>query len=231
MDAADAVASPSAGFAEQCRPALGRSASRLKVIHNGVDPGEFTAGAQPRDAATLLTIASLDPWKGIDVLLRSIPLVQQHVPEVRLKIAGLGPERAKLESLAANLGLGDCVEFLGYQDRASVRRLLSTCSVFVLPSLSEPFGIVVLEALAAGAPVVATRIGGIPEIVEHQVNGLLVTPDDEQQLAAAIALSISDPELRLRLVRAGSEQARSRFSWSRTGAECEKLFTDLIGAR
>ncbi|MBA2355658.1 MAG: glycosyltransferase family 4 protein, partial [Acidobacteria bacterium] len=230
INAADAVVSPSAGFGLQCLPALGQAASRLTVIHNGVDRTEFVAAAQPRDPATVLTIASLDPWKGIHVLLRAIAVVRQHVPQIRLKIAGAGPEWAQLTALTASLGLGDCVEFLGYQDRASVRQLLSTCSVFVLPSLSEPFGIVVLEALAAGAPIVASRVGGIPELVKHRVHGLLVTPGDEQELAAAITLSLRDRDLRGRLVRAGTEQVRTGFSWGKTAVAYERLFTRLVGA-
>jgi len=228
LNAADAVVSPSAGFAAQCLPALGRAASRMKVIHNGVDLAEFRPVAAPRTAATLLTIASLDPWKGIDVLLRAMPVVRQQLPAARLTIAGTGPARGELEALSAALALEDCVEFLGYQDRGNVRRLLATCSVFVLPSLSEPFGLVVLEALAAGAPVVASKVGGIPEIVEHGVHALLASPGDERALAHAIVLTCTDLELRQRLSTSGLQHVKSRFSWLNTGRAYEQLFTALI---
>jgi glycosyltransferase involved in cell wall biosynthesis len=149
------------------------------------------AGAAPErpfpEGPHLLAMGRLHPNKGFDVLLRALALL----PGARLALAGEGPERAVLEALAAELGVADCVRFLGWQQE--VGGLLAGAEMLVCPSRHEPLGNVVLEAFAAGRPVVAAAVQGPAALVEQGVTGLLVPPEDPAALAAAIAALRADP--------------------------------------
>ena len=230
LDSADAVVSPSRGFARQCHAVLGKLASRLHVIHNGVTLSEFGGTPGIRATGTVLTVASLDPWKGLDVLIRAFAGLLREERGLRLLIAGSGPEREALESLVQELGLQGGVEFLGQVDRTALKTLLATCTVFALPSRSEPFGIVVAEALAAGAPTVATEVGGIPEILDAGAYGLLVPPDDVAALQAALGRLLRDDGLRRALSASGPPRAAAEFQWEFTGQRYLDLFQNLLGS-
>jgi glycosyltransferase involved in cell wall biosynthesis len=230
--AADLIVSPSGAFLRECAKALAPFAARRTVIHNGVDLAELDSRKSP-DAAEpqgpfILSIASQDEWKGLDVLIRAIALLHDQGETTRLALAGDGPMRAELERLTAALGLNHHVRFLGYQPRSSVARLLNQCSLFVLPSRSEPFGIAVIEALACGKPVVATAVGGIPEIIEQGTNGILVQPDDAPALAAAIRRVLGDANLQQRLGRAGRQRVIDAFRVQHTGERYARAYEELL---
>ena len=228
LRSADSIIAPSHGFAHQCEfPAKLRRA--LHVIHNGVDQAEFSPGAR-RDPDLVLTVASLDVWKGLDVLIRAFARARRERDGLTLVIAGEGPERTSLERLAREHGLQDHVAFLGYVDRPTLARLLASCTVFVLPSRSEPFGIVVAEALAAGAPVIATRVGGIPEILDDGRDGVLVPPDDDRALAESLVRMLDDDAFRDELSERGPARVSSAFLWSFTGQRYLSLFQHLLSA-
>jgi glycosyltransferase involved in cell wall biosynthesis len=148
----------------------------------------------------LVFAGRLGPQKAVGVLLEALA----DVPDVTLVIAGDGPERAALERRAATLGLDGRVRFLGAVPRDSVLRLFRAADASVLPSAWENFPHTVVEALAVGCPVIATAVGGIPEVVVDGENGLLVTPGDASALAAAIGRFFSDDELRARLAGAAA---------------------------
>jgi glycosyltransferase involved in cell wall biosynthesis len=230
--AADLVVSPSGAFLRQCANALAPFAAPRTVIHNGVDLAELDSqkssdGAEAQ-SPFILSVASHDEWKGLDVLIRAIALLREQGETTRLVLAGDGPIRAELEHLTATLGLNHHVQFLGYQPRSSVARLLNQCSLFVLPSRSEPFGIVVIEALACGKPVIATAVGGIPEIIEDGRNGILVQPDDPSALAAAIRRLFGDANLRERLGRAGRQRVNDAFRWQHMGERYARAYEELL---
>ena len=167
-------------------------------------------------AGNVLVFAGrLGPQKDIDTLLEALV----HVPGVTLEIAGDGPERAALERRAGGLGLDGRVRFLGSVPRDRVLRLFSAADVSVLPSAWENFPHTVVEALAVGCPVIATAVGGVPEVVVDGDNGLLVPARDAQALAAAIARFFSDDALRERLAGAA---ARSVAGYSE-----EAVFTTI----
>jgi glycosyltransferase involved in cell wall biosynthesis len=165
--------------------------------------------------------------KGIDVLLRAFAQIRDREPQVRLVLAGDGPLRSRLEDLARSLGIGDRVEFLGRQERAQVADLLHGCRVFVLPSRSEPFGIVILEAMACAKPVVATSAGGIPEIIESGKNGILVEPENPKALAEAVMTALKDETLRLEIASNGYLTVQERFCSENTGAAYEAVFAQV----
>jgi glycosyltransferase involved in cell wall biosynthesis len=120
------------------------------------------------------------------------------------------------------------VTFLGWKGRAQVAELLHGCEVFVLPSRSEPFGIVLLEAMACKKPIIATTVGGIPEIIEDGKTGILVEPDNPDALAKALIALLRNPALRRTIARNGYVTVRERFRCENTGAAYEAAFRNLL---
>ena len=199
---------------------------RITVIHNGADPDQFyPADAQDlRDELGLdhqkviLTVSRLVQRKGIDTVLRALPQVAHHIPDVRYLIGGNGPDRERLEALSRDLKLTDRVHFVGAIPHEDLHRYYNACDVFVMPSREdrpyvEGFGIAFLEANACGKPVVGARTGGIPDAVRHGETGLLVEPDDEAGLADALLRLLCDPPLATRLGRNGRRRVREEASW------------------
>jgi rhamnosyl/mannosyltransferase len=157
-----------------------------------------------------------------------MPRVLAACPGARCTLVGDGPRRHELEALAERLGLGDRVTFVG--SVADPLALLQTGDLFVLPSVAaEGAPMALLEALALGTPTVATRAGGIPEVVDDGRTGLLVPPGDPAALAGAMLRVLGDAALASRLSRAGREDARTRFAASSTTARLETLYSRLAG--
>ncbi len=181
------------------------------------------------DEDVLLTLASLVPRKGIDVLLEAVDALDEPAPPFRLWIAGDGPERARLEERARASRHAARIAFLGRRDDAA--RLLGACDVFVLPSRREGLGVAALEALAAGRAVVATRVGGLGEVIEHERCGLLVEPEDVGGLAEALGRVLADVELRNRLAAAGPERVAAGHLASQMTAAYEALYREILAER
>lgn len=177
---------PDALDAQRLEPRAGREATRAAL---GVDAGRLL----------LLSLAQLMHRKGLDVLLRAFASLS--APRPLLAIAGDGPEAGALRELAAALGITDAVRFLGRRDDAG--DLLAACDLFVLPSRAEGLGVAALEALGAARAVIATRVGGLADLIVDGQCGLLVPPDDAAALAAAMRRLVDDPSLRARLAAAG----------------------------
>ena len=184
---------------------------RAEVVYNGIDLSSFAAPEPyPHPRPYILGIGRHVPQKGFDVLLQAFAQADQTSHD--LLLAGDGPERVTLERLAADLGLADRVRFVGRADRPLAVSLFAGCSFFVLPSRQEPQGIVNLEAMAAGKAVLASRVGGVPEIVQDGETGLLVPAEDASALAHAITRLTDDAPLRQRLGAAGRDRAKA-FDW------------------
>lgn len=209
---------------------------KVARIANGLDLARYTAAGgdssapQPtsREPRVITTVANLRPGKGHDVLLKAATRVVGRVPDVRFRIVGDGAHRRELERQAAALGIAANVEFLGHRD--DVPKLLRESDVFAFPSYMEASPNAVIEAMAAGLPVVATRVGGVPEIVEHERNGLLVAAGDERALAAGLLRVIERPDLASRLA-AAARQAVARFSFDRMVGAFQQLYFDELAAR
>jgi len=165
------------------------------VIPNGYDDALFGLSERPRDLG-LLFVGNLVPTKQVDLLLRAYARVRDEI-RMPLTIVGDGPLRRPLASLAASLGVADTVGFLGVQSRRGVADLMGRAAALALPSSSEGWGVVVAEALARGTPVVASRVGGIPEIVGSEEGGILVAPGNLDELAAGlVAIAHRAPDAR-----------------------------------
>jgi glycosyltransferase involved in cell wall biosynthesis len=216
---ADAVLTTSA----YCRAAIGRHygipAGQVRLVPEGIELARWRRmlAAQPRssDGATVLCVARHYPRKHIADLLRALPTVRRAVPHARAVIVGDGPEHAALRALAAELRLGDAAQFLGsLPDDAQVARCYRRADVFCLPSVQEGFGIVFLEAMAAGLPIVAARAAAVPEVVPDAEAGLLVPPGDVAALAGALIALLADPGRRA-VYGAFGQHYVEQYDWGR----------------
>jgi glycosyltransferase involved in cell wall biosynthesis len=206
----------------------GFSADAIDVLYNGIDVGPLPdAAARSRarerlgvgpDVLVIGTIARLDPVKDLETLIRAVAQVSEASnlgPGVRsplLIIVGDGSERARLENVAAELRVTSCVRFLGHRDDA--RDYLAACDIYANSSITEGVSLTILEAMAAGVPVVATRVGGTPEVID-QTCGRLTPPRDPAAFASAVMELAADPALRLRLGQRGRQVVETRFTLDR----------------
>jgi glycogen synthase len=188
---------------------------RSAAIPNGVDtPG--TPVAVPRARPRLLVAAGrLSAEKGFDVLLRAFALVRRRAPDVRLAIAGRGGEEPALVALARGLGIEDAVDFLGWVPRSEVAGLFDRATVVVVPSRQEGFSVTALEAALRARPVVATRVGGTPEVVEDGATGVLVQAEDHGTMATELMALLDDPDRVARMGQAARRRAVAEFSEER----------------
>lgn len=217
---------------------VGGDAARYVTLPFGVDPGRFREGpgtdrrelGLPSEGPVIGTVCRLvEPTKGLSVLLQAFAELtgKPGQESCRLLIVGDGPARGQLECLASRLGIVRQVLFAGL--RRDVPRLLPLLDVFVLPSLYEGFGIAILEAMAAGRPVVATAVGGVPEFVRSGETGLLVPPDDPAALARAIQEVLARPAWAATLARRARDSVRSRFAIDAVVRQHEDLYEQLLG--
>ncbi len=178
----------------------------------------------------VLTAAKLYPRKGLDVLLRAIGELGEVLEGYRFVIAGEGPEEVRLKQMVETLQIGRFVEFAGDIPTEDIPAWFQRCELFVLPSRSEPFGIVLLEAMTFGKAIVATRVGGIPEFVTDGYTGLLVPPEDSGALAEKIRTVLFDQELRSRIGRNGLEHVEHHFDVKGVISRYEALFEKIVNA-
>ncbi len=222
-------------------------AGAIRVLYNGVDTSRYMPpGTEARAEARLEfgvkdyelligVVGRLSPEKGgMDNLIRAAYRLGEQRSNVRLLIVGDGPVRAELEKLDAELHDGDggresTVIFAGA--RQDIARLLGAMDMFVLPSLNEALPIVILEAMAVGLPVVATRVGGVPEIVQDGATGLLVAPGDEAALLTALNRLADDNALRAKMADAGREQVRGKFTIEQMVRNLEIIYEELLARK
>jgi L-malate glycosyltransferase len=203
---------------------------RLAVIHNGVDLARFAPAADSssrRAPMTVGTLANLRPEKGLRQLVEAAAVVTRKSPRARFKIWGDGALRGDLDALIRARGLSGIVEMPG--PTLQPESVLKGCDVFVLPSLSEASSNVVLEAMGTGLPVVATRVGGLPGLVEDQKTGLLVAPDDVPALAQAIVRLLETPGLAATMGARGRARALAEFGLDRMSERVDTLYCRALG--
>ena len=232
---ADRVVCVSEEVARFCVEEVGTPRDKVTVIPNGVDvkryadlPDVAEARSQlgmPQEKPLVGTVARLEPAKRMDVLLQTMALV----PTASAVIVGDGRQRSALETLAEQLKLADRVWFVGH--REDVRCWLAALDLFVLCSDREGMPNAVLEAMAAGLPVAATAVGGVPEVVVDGVTGVLVPPGEPATLAEAVAGLLGDKELRRRMGEAGQRRIEECFSVERTVERTEALYEELLAEK
>jgi glycosyltransferase involved in cell wall biosynthesis len=209
---ADLVLAPSAATAEEIRRDYG--VAEVGVLPNVTGGLELEPAPGRREAAAegyLLFVGRLRIRKGVEVLLEALRAIRERQAGARLLLAGDGEHRRALERKAAELALGPAAVFLGRCDPSEVRGLLAGAAALVVPSTYEGMPLVVLEAMACGVPVVASRVSGIPEVVEDGVTGWLVPPEDPEALAVALGEALAAPEDARRRGEAGRRRVGERF--------------------
>lgn len=218
----------------------GVNPDRIDVVHSAVPPHDTTSDERaesrrslratfrvPDDHALFGNASAISHQKGYDVLLRSCARLQDRGVKFRCLIAGDGPQKSEIQALAGDLGLTSVVTFLGFVK--DIRPFLQGLDFFVLPSANEGLGTILLEATYAGLPIIATKVGGIPEIIEHMITGLLLPPGDEDILAQHIGTYIKDPLLAATLQRACREKVLRDFSIEAMVQGNLRIYRDLTG--
>lgn len=230
-------------ISEDTRAILGRyhwlPTSRVRVIYNGVSPCERWAASRlatmrsalmlPAGAEVVGIVARLDPVKNHPLLFRAFKAILPRFPLARLLVVGGGTERESLAALAAELGISGSVVFAG--PRPDAKSLFQVCDVAVLPSLVEGMSVTLLEAMAAGVPVIATRVGGNPEVVQDGITGYLVPSGDVQAMTAALVRLLGDPALRVSMGHAAEVRVHERFSAESMVNAYRDLYAELCEGR
>ena len=227
LRSADAVTSVSASALAAAVAVCPEVDDRARVILDALpDPG---VDRPPPATPVLVGAGRLVGDKGFDLAIRALATVRADHPEAVLRLAGDGPERPALETLADQVGVADAVELLGWVAPEQLPELLAESTMVLMPSRwEEAFGLVALQAAQVGRPVVATAVGGLPEVVEDGVTGTLVPSEDAEALAAAVLELLADPARAARQGAAARERARTRFAFDRFVDDHVRLYEELV---
>ncbi len=201
---------------------------RTSVVYNGVDPEIFSPGAEAQAGQTVLSVGNLIPIKGHETLIRAIASISADFPELKLEIIGHGPEAGKLRDLTAELKIEDRVQFHGRKTRLEVAQAMRRCILFALPSRYEGLGCVYLEAMAVGKAVIGCRGQGIAEIIQHGSNGFLVGPDNEKELALAIAMLVRDDSRRRNLGTAARDTIVDGLTLEHQAEKYARIYRECV---
>jgi glycosyltransferase involved in cell wall biosynthesis len=218
----------SRGLARYLEEVEGFDGASFEIVHYGIEPN----GAPPSydgDQPRLLCVGRLIPIKGHIVLLRAFAEARRQIPDLRLDIAGRGPLEPALRALAKELEVDDAIRFLGYV--APVQRAIEDAAIVVVPSMGEGFGMVALEAMERARPVIAAEIGGLGELVEEGVTGLLVPPGEAEPLAHAIVQLAADLPRAVEMGEAGRRRALEQFLQERCTDRTELVYRDKLEGR
>ncbi|MBU1446157.1 glycosyltransferase family 4 protein [Patescibacteria group bacterium] len=215
---------------------------KIIAVHNGIDITWFESqnlsftdkklheyrdllGADDK-TKLILSVAELHERKGLKYLVGAVEALIQAGENCKLILVGTGPERENLEKLIQEKKLENNVKLLGF--RKDIPHLMATCDIFVLPSLKEAFGLVLIEAMTAKLPIVASDVGGIPEIIEAGINGLLVSPKNKKELAESIKKYIDSPELAAKFTEIGYTKAKENFDAKMMAKNTEKIYEEVL---
>jgi len=214
-----------------------RVTTKISTVHNGIEKSNIALTelqiqrlkkevmrAGP-DTTIVFSAGALHPRKGFKHLIAAFGKISDKFGNIKLVIAGSGPEKVSLEKLIKNLGLDKKIVLLGQRD--DIDKLMRASDIFVLPSLKEAFGLVIPEAMQAGLPVIASRVGGIPEIISHPGQGLLVSPGNKNELIKAMTKLLNDAALRQKLKQAGLSRWQD-FSAENMARNTELLYDQIL---
>ncbi len=228
---ADWVNSVSEAALVQARQLVPEIGSRSSVIHYGLDVPPDAPASLPTDAPKLLCLGRLAPQKGFDLALTAFSRIVEQYPDASLVLAGDGPERSALEKQAAQLGLKHAVKFLGWVLPEDVPALINTATIVVMPSRWEGHPLVALQATLMARPIVATRVGGLPEIVEHRRTGLLVEEESSSELAESIIDLLDNLDTATQMGKEARVRALKMFNWESCIDAYDALYRNLIMGR
>jgi glycosyltransferase involved in cell wall biosynthesis len=198
---------------------------RAVLIYPGIDATIFSAHRKDHNGVVIGTACRLEPVKGVSHLIKAVALLAPDFPGLRLEIAGDGSLRADLIEDCRELGISSLATFVGW--REDLHSLMSSWDIFAMPSLDEAFGYAALEAMAVGLPVVASAVGGLPELIRDGLTGRLVPPADSAALAAGLRQLVADPAQRHTMGTAGRMRAGEKFPLSRMVEQTIALYDRL----
>ncbi len=203
---------------------------RVEIIPNSVDIKNFQNKKNVADP-TVVTTSRLVHKNGIDILIRAIAEIKKDIPKIRCVLVGDGPERRRLEALTRELSLDENIKFVGDVSNEKIPAYLAAAHIFARPSRFEGMGISFVEALAAGVPVIATSVGGIPDIIRDGETGLFSNVDDPHDLAKKIKMLFTETALRDQLISNGKKLVEEKFTWDRISDSYRTLFKNIRGAK
>lgn len=210
---------------------------KIEIIPNGIRPEAYQPLSQysfreqlhlSPEEKIVFYIGRLVQEKGIQILLEAAPLILERFPQTTFAIAGKGPFEVHLKNRTREMGLEGKVHFLGYIDDQARNDLYHAAAAAVFPSLYEPFGIVALEAMASGTPVVVSSVGGLDEIVEHEKDGLKVYPNDARSLAEQVCRILSAEDWAASLAENAHDKAVNNYSWKKIARQTSELYEEII---
>ena len=207
---------------------IGTRPDKIQIIPNGVDTTRFTPPANEDRDNLILYVGSFIERKGVKYLLAAMPEVFRSFPRYHLVLIGEGPQYLPLKQLAESLGIAEWVTFLGFQPQDQIRTWMQRAKLLVLPSLEEALGVVLLEALACGTPVVASRVDGIRDVITPDVGGL-VSPADPTALSKAIQGVLANPRQWADMSHHARERAVMNYDWDHIASQFIALYQSITG--
>lgn len=236
FEMAKSIISPTIAYKQKLM-SLGVRSNKIKVIHYGIDFNKFNCAKKSKTfisrygcekSRLILSVGRLNYQKGFSYLINAMPAILKKIPDVKLMIIGEGEQFAALKYLIESLGLNKSVIFTGALSQKEMALAYASTDVFVLPSLFESFGISIVEAQAAGKPVIGTRTGGLPEALIENKTGLLVEPRDSKQLEVAILKVLLNPELNKELGKEGQTFVKLQYSMQSTLDDVISTYSKII---
>ena len=224
---ADWVTGCSQAILDKGRQLVPQIISRSSLIYNGLDSPTCSPEPLPFDEPRLLCLGRLSPEKGFDLAIEAFDSVLRRFPKARLVISGDGSSRLELERMVAQKKLGQCVDFLGWVKPENVPALINRSTLVLMPSRQESLPLVALEAALMERPVLATCVGGIPEVVVHDQTGLLVSAEDSRALAEAVAYLLDRPAIAIRIGQNARRWAEQKFNWQSHVDGYDALYKEL----
>lgn len=203
----------------------------IKVINNGIDPSEVPGQSEKENKpheTIILSVSNLIESKGIDLNIEAISKIINKCSHLKYYIIGDGPEKRKLQSMAIELGLANIIIFLGRISHEEVLHYMMEADIFSLPSWNEGFGVVYIEAMSCGKPVVACQGQGIEDVIKHNENGILVKPRDVDSLATELNRLIVQPEEAKLIGKKARETVLSKFTWENNAKQTIKLYEEVL---
>jgi glycosyltransferase involved in cell wall biosynthesis len=203
----------------------------IYIVPNGISLEQFKEISPDltNEARTkkILFVGRFHPVKGVKYLIMAMEKVHEEIPDARLILVGDGKERDMLEKLAENHGIRESIDFIGEVPHKKIAGFMNNADVFVLPSISESFGMVNLEAMACGLPIVASRVGGIPNVIKDEVHGYLVEAKKPDEIAEKLLLLLQNTQLRMKISQRNKEDVKA-YAWDNIANSLEKIYLKVL---
>lgn len=238
LDYADVIIATTKSYVEESKFLKGYK-DKITLIPNGINIDEFNISYSKEecrnklglsaDKKIILFLGSLVPYKGPDILLKAFSIIKKEIPDVELVFAGRGEMQKELEKLAEKFSVKESIKFAGFIEEDLKPFYYKAADIFCLPStnMGESFGIVNLEAMASGVPIISSNLGGIPDIVEDGKNGLLVKPGDSKSLADAMIFLLENEDARKKMGNDGKMKVED-YSWKKIAEKTEEIYEKLL---